>query len=73
LREAMATANLELLALVPGPNFLHLTGLQFHLSEVKEQRAESALGRLACRRGTGRSAADYGQVDNVHNRATCTC
>ena len=33
LREAMGTANLELLALVPGPNFLHLTGLQFHLSE----------------------------------------
>ena len=33
LREAMAAASLELLALVPGPNFRHLTGLQFHLSE----------------------------------------
>ncbi|OIR11283.1 MAG: hypothetical protein BEU05_00885 [Marine Group III euryarchaeote CG-Bathy2] len=33
LREAMADAGLELLALVPGPNLRYLTGLQFHLSE----------------------------------------
>lgn len=33
LRDAMNEAQLDALAIVPGPNLFHLTGVEFHLSE----------------------------------------